>query len=93
MHKNKFYCIFTALSGMTLVVLSIYAANYIRGFQGLLKGFTSFFNDNPVGHFVGGEFNKKASAYDNLITGSFWAGLILFFLGILMLWITTKKKR
>jgi hypothetical protein len=93
MHKNKFYCIFIASSGMALVVLSIYAKNYIRGLQGLLKGFTSFFSDNPVGHFVGGEFNKKASAYDNLIAGSFWAGLILFFLGIVLLWINIKKKR
>jgi hypothetical protein len=42
-------------------------------------GFTSFFRGSPVGRFMGREFNKKASAYDNLITASFWAGLILFF--------------
>ena len=93
MYKNKLYSIFTGLSGITLVALSIYAKNYIRGFKGIINSFTSFFKDNPVGHFLGGEINKKASAYDNLITGSFWAGIILFFLGAVMLWINIKRKK
>ncbi|MBM3207448.1 MAG: hypothetical protein FJZ57_02425 [Chlamydiae bacterium] len=93
MYNKKTYSIFIGLSGLTLVALSIYAKNYIRGFKGIINGFTSFFKDNPVGHFLGGEINKKASAYDTLITGSFWAGLILFFLGAVMFWINIKKKK
>ena len=93
MNNRKIIGMTVALIGLTLSAVALYAASYISGIKGLFHTLSIFTGHNPVSGFIGGEVNKQTSAYDSLITGSFWIGLLLLIGGVTIVILSKKKKR
>jgi hypothetical protein len=93
MKNRKIIGMIVTLIGITLSAVAIYAASYISGIKGLFHTLSIFSGHNPVSGFIGGEINKQTSAYDSLIAGSFWVGLLLLFVGLVTVITSEKKKR
>jgi hypothetical protein len=93
MKNRKIIGMIVSLIGITLSALAIYAASYISGIKGLFHTLSIFSGHNPVSGFIGGEINKQTSAYDSLIAGSFWVGLLLLIAGVVTVIVSQKKKR
>jgi hypothetical protein len=92
MKKGKTLGIIIGVIGASLTILSIYAANYLSGVKGKISGISNMFGGNKVVGFLGGAANKKISAYDNLITGCFWIGILLLVVGIIIFFLKRKSK-
>jgi len=92
MKNRKIIGMIVSLIGITLSAVAIYAASYISGIKGLFHTLSIFSGHNPVSGFIGGEINKQTSAYDSLIAGSFWVGLLLLIGGLVTVIISQKKK-
>ena len=93
MKNRRVIGIIVSLIGITLTAVALYAASYISGIKGLFHTLSIFSGHNPVSGFIGGEINKQTSAYDSLIAGSFWVGILLLVIGIVTVIISKKKKR
>jgi hypothetical protein len=93
MKNRKIIGMIVTLIGITLSAVAIYAASYISGIKGLFHTLSIFSGHNPVSGFIGGEINKQTSAYDSLIAGSFWVGLLLLIVGLVTVITSQKKKR
>jgi len=93
MKNRKIIGVIVTLIGITLSAVAIYAASYISGIKGLFHTLSIFSGHNPVSGFIGGEINKQTSAYDSLIAGSFWVGLLLLIVGLVTVITSQKKKR
>ena len=93
MKNRKIIGMIVSLIGITLSAVAIYAASYISGIKGLFHTLSIFSCHNPVSGFIGGEINKQTSAYDSLIAGSFWVGLLLLIAGVVTVIVSQKKKR
>jgi hypothetical protein len=93
MNQRTVTGIITTGIGAVLAALAFYASNYISGIKGDIEGISSVMKKNTFGGFLSGEMHKKTSAYDYLVTYSFWAGVLIFCIGLYILYRSLKYKK
>ena len=93
MNKQKMIGMITTCIGACLTGIAVYASNYIKGIKGHISGISSNTPKNPISGFLAGEMHKKASAYDYLVTGSFWTGILIFLTGLLIFYRFKKRSK
>ena len=52
MNRNQAIGLIISILGIVLTILAIYAAKTLRGLEGFLQGFHSFFIDHPINKFL-----------------------------------------
>jgi hypothetical protein len=92
MKKPKLLALAATVIGAILSSIALYAGNYLSGIKGTISGIGHMVGKSKVGSFLGGEASKKLSAYDTLIQGCFWVGIVLIILGLISLMILRRRK-